>query len=117
MYIIYRFTVFRFEYYFNGIISMVIALIGIMINVMGIAYLSVMVFQRRKRINFPKLVIFLAFWDLSILIMMSGCFILPVLSTMYRENIAFWMFRYAIPFTQILVTGSIYSTLALTIDR
>ena len=93
---------------------MIIASIGIVINVMGIA---VMVFQKRKRVNFHKLVIFLAFWDLLILIMMSGCFILPVLSLTYHEKMAFWMFRYAVPFTQILVTGSIYSTLALTVDR
>ena len=93
---------------------MIIASIGIVINVMGIA---VMVFQKRKRVNFHKLVIFLAFWDLLILIMICGCFILHELSTKYHEKMAFWMFRYAVPFTQILVTGSIYSTLALTVDR
>ena len=116
-YIIYRFPVFRFEYYFNGIISIIIASIGIVINVMGIAYLSVLVFGKRKRINFHKLIIFLALWDLLILIMICGCFTLPVLSSKYHEEMAFWMFRYAVPFTQILVTGSIYSTLALTVDR
>lgn len=93
---------------------MIIASIGIVINVMGIA---LMVFQRRKRNNFHKLVIFLAVWDLLILIMISGCLILPVLSPSYNEIMAIWMFRYAMPFTQILVTGSIYSTLTLTIDR
>ena len=107
-------SVFSYEYYSNGILSMIIASIGIVINVMGIA---VMVFQRRKRNNFHKLVIFLAVWDLLILIMISGCLILPILSPSYNELIAFWMFRYAMPFTQILVTGSIYSTLMLTIDR
>ena len=96
---------------------MIIASIGVVINVMGIGYLSAVVFRRKKRINFHKLVIFLAFWDLLILIMICGCFILPELSSKYHEKMAFWMFRYAVPFTQILVTGSIYSTLALTVDR
>ena len=109
--------VFSFAYYFNGIISIIIASIGIVINLVGITYLSVVVFRRKKRINFHKLVIFLAFWDLLILIMICGCFILPILSSKYHEEMASLMFRYAVPFTQILVTGSIYSTLALTLDR
>ena len=113
----YRFLVFSFEYYFNGIISIIIASVGIVINVVGITYLSVVVFRRKKRIDFHKLVIFLAFWDLLILIMICGCFILPILSSKYHEEMASLMFRYAVPFTQILVTGSIYSTLALTLDR
>ena len=66
---------------------------------------------------FHKLIISLAIWDISVLIMITGCYILPTLSIKYYQNIFNPYYPYGLPIVQISVTGSIYSTLFLTIER
>ena len=62
--------------------------------------------------------IFLAVWDLFILILIILCLTLPTLFPMFIQTNAYKnAFRFGVPIIQISITGSIYSTLALTIDR
>ena len=86
---------------------------GILINVFGIIFLA----RRKTLALFHKLIISLAIWDISVLIMISGCYILPTLSIKYYQNIFNPYYPYGLPIVQISVTGSIYSTLFLTIER
>ena len=61
--------------------------------------------------------IFLAIWDLSFLVIAICFFALPELSRDYFNNFYLLMVPYGLPIGQILLTGSIYSTLALTVER
>ena len=104
---------FRFHFYSKGVIGLCIALMGILINIFGIIFLA----RRKTLALFHKLIISLAIWDISVLIMITGCYILPTLSTNYYQNIFNPYYPYGLPIVQISVTGSIYSTLFLTIER
>ena len=104
---------FRFRFYIKGVIGLSIALMGILINVFGIIFLA----RRKTLALFHKLIISLAIWDISVLIMITGCYILPTLSIKYYQNIFNPYYPYGLPIVQISVTGSIYSTLFLTIER
>lgn len=44
-------------------------------------------------------------------------FALPVVSVTYRDNIFIYLLPYAIPLAQICLSGSCYSTIALTVER
>jgi hypothetical protein len=59
----------------------------------------------------------LSCWDLFYLIFSGICFSLPKMSEDYR-NVAFvHLVPYAMPVAQICLSGSCYSTVALTIER
>ena len=76
-----------------------------------------MLARQRVQVTFHLLMIFLAVWDLSYLIISISFFALPVLSSVYFETIFLIMVPYGLPIGQIFLTGSIYSTLALTVER
>ena len=71
----------------------------------------------RPQATFHSLMIFLAIWDLSFLVIAICFFALPELSRDYFNNFYLLMVPYGLPIGQILLTGSIYSTLALTVER
>ena len=71
----------------------------------------------RPQATFHCLMIFLAIWDLSFLVIAICFFALPELSRDYFNNFYLLMVPYGLPIGQILLTGSIYSTLALTVER
>ena len=80
-------------------------------------YLFESVFFSRPQATFHSLMIFLAIWDLSFLVIAICFFALPELSRDYFNNFYLLMVPYGLPIGQILLTGSIYSTLALTVER
>ena len=74
--------------------------------------------KKRLKIAFHKLMIFLAVWDLCILILIIYCISLPVVHKSMMESVVYKvLFKYGLPLIHICMTGSIYSTLVLTIDR
>ena len=91
----------------------IIAAMGIVINILGISNFL----NRNMKFVFHKLMIFLALWDLSILIMMIWLFTFPVLNYSYEDSIKTPIFRYGFPIFHISLTGTIYSTLALALER
>ena len=105
---------FSFRFYTNGVLSITIGLIGIIVNIAGIAFMA----KKRLKIAFHKLMIFLAVWDLCILILIIYCISLPVVHKSMMESVVYKvLFKYGLPLIHICMTGSIYSTLVLTIDR
>ena len=76
-----------------------------------------MFFISRAQVTFHSLMIFLAILDLSYLVISICFFALPELSSIYFDNFYLLMVPYGLPIGQIFLTGSIYSTLALTTER
>lgn len=72
--------------------------------------------QRVQRI-FHMLMIFLSIWDLLYLIFSILCFSLPAISLAYKDFVFIHMIPYVIPLAQICLSGSCFTTVALTIER
>ena len=66
---------------------------------------------------FHQLMISLSCMDLLYLIFSDVCFSLPKMSTDYRLGVFVHLVPYAMPVAQMFLSGSCYSTVALTIER
>ena len=92
-------------------IEIPIEVLGILINLSGIIVL--MLKQKTHKSIFHKLIIFLALWDLLYL-----AFALMTLIIFFQNpDLSYALNRYAYPVRFTLLTGSIYSTIAMTLDR
>lgn len=99
------------KHYLIAYIEIAIEVLGILMNLSGIIALSLK--QKTHKSIFHKLVIFLAVWDLSYL-----TFSLMTLIVFFQNpNLFYALNRYAYPVQFTLLTGSIYSTMAMTLDR
>ena len=99
------------EHYLIAYIEIPIAVLGILSNLSGIIVLSLK--QKTKESIFHKLIIFLAVWDFSYL-----TFSLMTLIVFFQNpNLHCALHKYAYPIQFTLLTGSIYSTIAMTLDR
>ena len=99
------------KHYLIAYIEIAIEVLGILMNLSGIVVLSLK--QKTHKSIFHKLVIFLAVWDLSYL-----TFSLMTLIVFFQNpNLFYALNRYAYPVQFTLLTGSIYSTMAMTLDR
>ena len=99
------------KHYLIAYIQIPIAVLGILSNLSGIIVLLLK--QKTHESIFHKLIIFLAVWDLSYL-----TFSLMHLITFFQNPyLSYALNRYAYPIQFTLLTGSIYSTIALTLDR
>ena len=97
--------------YLIAYIGTPILVLGILMNLSGIIILLLK--QKTHKSIFHKLVIFLAVWDLSYL-----TFSLMTLIVFFQNpNLFYALNRYAYPVQFTLLTGSIYSTMAMTLDR
>ena len=98
-------------HYFIFIIEIPIEVLGILMNLSGIMVLLLK--QKTHNSIFHKLIIFLGIWDLSYLtfsLMTSIVFF-------QNPNLSYALNKYAYPVQFTLLTGSIYSTIAITLDR
>ena len=94
--------------------------IGIMINFMGIFFMSIQIhfMGRRWKIVFFRLMIFLAVWDMLTLILLIFTNFKPNTNEKFRDSDTYKKLgRILLPMTSVCITGSIYTTLALTLDR
>ena len=92
-------------------IEIPIEVLGILMNLSGIIILLLK--QKTHKSIFHKLIIFLAIWDFSYL-----TFSLITLIIFFQNpNLSCTLNRYFFPVRFTLLTGSIYSTIAMTLDR
>lgn len=103
----------RFKFYTDGIIGLIVAALGIIINALAMIMLA----RQRVQVTFHSLMIFLAIWDLLYLVISVLFFAMPVLSSSYYQDFFIPLVPFGLPIGQIFLTGSIYSTMALTIER
>ena len=110
---------FRFQYWMAGPIGVVFAIIGVFVNLVAIITLA----QRRvagplvSKRTFHLLMIQLSCWDLGYLILSTLCFSLPVISSDFRKDVSVYVIPYVLPWAQVCLLGSCYSTIALTVER
>ena len=92
-------------------IEVPIEVMGILMNLSGI--LVLLSKQKTRNSIFHKLIIFLAIWDLSYLTFS----LMTTILFFQNQNLSYVLTRYAYPVQFTLLTGSIYSTIAITLDR
>ena len=103
----------RFKYWLDGPIGLTVASMGVLINLVAIVVLA----RQRVQRTFHLLMIYLSFWDFTYLVLFIICFALPVMSEHFRDTVFIYLVPYAIPMAQICLSGSCYSTVALTVER
>ena len=97
--------------YLIAYIGTPILVLGILMNLSGIIILLSK--QKTHKSIFHKLIIFLAIWDLSYLTFS----LMTLIVFFHNPNSSYVLNTYAYPVQFTLLTGSIYSTVAMTLDR
>ena len=98
-------------HYLIAYIESPIEVLGILMNLSGIIILLLK--QKTHKSIFHKLIIFLAIWDLSYLTFS----LMTLIVFFHNPNSSYVLNTYAYPVQFTLLTGSIYSTVAMTLDR
>lgn len=102
------------EFVFEVVLLTGIGIIGIIGNSAAIVVFS----RLRMQLKFHRLMMLLSTYDSVYVLLSILLFALPYMSQAYRESGAhYYILPKALPFAQIALTGSIYSTLAITIER
>lgn len=102
-----------FKYWLDGPVGLSVASIGILLNMVAIVVLA----RQRVQRTFHLLMISLSCWDFCYLVLSIICFAMPMMSAVFRDTVFIHMVPYAIPLAQICLSGSCYSTVALTVER
>lgn len=107
-----------FQYYTWGITSNIIAVSGILLNILAITVLS----QPRMRSSTAIYLISLAVYDNIVLLSMIVNFAIPTLEVdAYFLDMYFFVYNYiqpiAYPIALIAQTGTIYTTVGFTVER
>ena len=98
------------------------ALMLFLISVGGLFGNSVMItkFFRMKnenKLNFHRIMILLSMYDNVLILMCFLLFVAPTLSELYKFGWFNYIAPVALPIGEIAITGSIYSTIAITVER
>lgn len=102
-----------FKYWVDGPIGMSVACLGVMVNLVAIVVLA----RQRVQRTFHLLMIFLSVWDFMWLIFFVLLFSMSEISQFWRDRVYFYLVPYLLPLLQICLSGSCYSTVALTVER
>ena len=123
----------------DGPIGMSVACLGVMVNLVAIVVLA----RQRVQRTFHLLMIFLSgilnsdafwkgifdwrkpivtltlisVWDFMWLIFFVLLFSMSEISQFWRDRVYFYLVPYLLPLLQICLSGSCYSTVALTVER
>lgn len=102
------------KFMFGGVLLILVGSLGIIGN--GIA---IIIFSRvRKQLSFHRLMIMLALYDTLFIMLSLVLFAVPAVNENYVKSGSHYLVApKALPLIQIALTGSIYSTVAITIER
>lgn len=101
-------------FYVEGVILFIVGIVGSVGNVAAIAVFG----RQRLQKNFHALMMALAGFDLLYIIAAIFLFSLPQFSDNYQESGVYWyILPWGLPLAQIGLTGSIYFTVAITVER
>ena len=101
------------EYVVEGILMLVVASIGVLLNILSIFYFSLLHQQK----TFHRLLLLLSIVDTVHLICSSLTFSIPYLSSDYSETTWMYLVPYSLPLAQTSLTASVYLTISLTMER
>ena len=98
------------------------ALMLLLISVGGLFGNSVMItkfflMENEHKLNFHRIMILLSMYDNVLILMCLLLFVAPILSELYKFGAFNYIAPVALPVGEIAITGSIYSTIAITIER
>ena len=101
------------EFVFEVLLLGITGLLGLVGNITAIGMFVTM----KKQLNFHRLMVMLLVFDTMLVFVNMLLFVTPYLSSRFKNQILAYIQPVAIPFAQISMTGSIYSTLAISIER
>ena len=107
------FRILNIEYWFDGPIGFSLASIGLVFNTIAIYTLGKQVCHK----TFHSLMMLLSCWDFGLLFFSQFLFALPELSESYKNGLFLQLVPYLIPMAQICLSGSCFTTVALTVER
>jgi len=98
------------------------ALMLFLISVGGMFGNSVMItkfflLKNEDKLNFHRIMILLSMYDNVLILMSLLLFVAPTLSELYKFGVFNYIAPVALPIGEIAITGSIYSTIAITVER
>lgn len=98
----------------EGYLLTTIGVIGLIGNI-----LAILVFARQRvQKNFHTLMVALAVFDIEYILMNIAVFALPQFSTEYKASgIYYYLLPWILPLAQVGLTGSIYFTMAIALER
>ena len=102
------------DFIFQVIMILSVGILGIMGNTGALYRFS----RLKKPTKFHHLMMLISIYDLLCIVMMMLIFSLPRLSVIYKNSAFFHYFApIALPILQVALTGSVYTTLAITLER
>ena len=99
---------------FLPLLSSVLAFGGLVGNTVIIAQFVVM---QENKLNFHRIMILLSLYDNVLIVMCLILFVAPAFSETYKFGVFNDIAPVALPVGEIAITGSIYSTIAITLER
>ena len=70
-----------------------------------------------NKLNFHRIMILLSLYDNALIVMYFILFVAPVFSETYKFGVFNYIAPVALPIGEIAITGSIYSIIAITLER
>ena len=101
------------EYWIDGPIGLSVTFIGLIFNSIALYTLA----KQECHKTFHSLLMLLSVWDFGLLFFDQFIFALPELSEYYKENLFLHIVPYFVPMAQICLSGSCFTTVALTVER
>jgi len=103
------------DYYTEGVLLPVICAVGIFGNIASILVLTNKEIDLKP--SFVNILICLAFYDLLFEILAVLMYSLPNLSLAYKDSVFPFFLPYLLPLIHIALTGSVYTTIAVAVER
>ena len=96
------------EYVVEGVIMLVVACVGIFLNIVSVFYFA----QIKHQKTFHRLLLILAMVDTIHLVFSSLTFSIPWLSESYSNNQWMYIVPYSIPLAQVIISVHSFITLS-----
>jgi len=101
------------DLYLEGVANFVVCTIGMGINAAAIGILC----RQKTSSLFVKLMITLVSYDLIYVFLFATCYSLPRLYNRFDDHVFPHLAPFLVPITQMALSGSVYTTVALTVER
>ena len=102
------------KFLFEAVFLLIIGILGILGNIS-----SIVIFSRiKKQLKFHRLMMMLAIYDTFCILFSIVIFTIPLVSSNFMTSgLYHYIIPKALPLVQIAMTGSVYSTIAISVER
>ena len=103
------------EFVFEVVLMIIVGIFGVFGNFMCIVMFSRL---KKKQLKFHRLMILLAIFDTTYIVLNILLWVVPGLSEQYKsKGYQYFTAPIVMPLTQVSLTGSVYCTMAITMER